>query len=65
MKVTYTLEVEIPDNATAREGAEFVREIQDLLRWKNQSGWRVKLGRLFFGVPCADRARQPRHAPSP
>lgn len=46
IKLTYTLELEVPEDALLVDGDAFAQEVRRMLRWNQSRGWQARLRRL-------------------
>lgn len=47
IKLTYTLELEVPADALLSDGDLYVREVRRMLQWNQARGWKASLRRLI------------------
>lgn len=46
IKLTYTLEIEVPADALLLEGDTYAQQIRQMLQWNEPRGWKARLRRL-------------------
>lgn len=60
IKLTYMLEIEVPEDALLADGDTYAQQIRQMLRWNEDRGWKARLRRLVgVGKGNASQVRAP------